>query len=344
MTTVTPTLDFVLPEGLERGQPLAERDAVRLMVGWRSSLDVEDSQFRRLGHFLRRGDALVINTSATVPAAVDAWTDSGEEVVVHFSSRLPDGTWTVEVRLPGGIGSRPYPEFAGGTLLLPDGGRVEARFHHPTAHRLWVAHVDLRGGDVGAFLAHHGRPIRYAYTKEATALEAYQTVYGRHLGSAEMPSAGRPFTAGMITDLVAEGVVLVPIVLHAGVASLEEGEHPAAEYFSVPVATAAVVNAARAAGGRVIAVGTTVVRALESAVGDDDRVAAAEGHTELVVSPQTELRAVDGLLTGWHEPKASHLELVAAVAGRPLLELLYRRAVDLRYAWHEFGDSCLILP
>jgi S-adenosylmethionine:tRNA ribosyltransferase-isomerase len=175
-------------------------------------------------------------------------------------------------------------------------------------------------------------------------LAEYQTVFAREPGSAEMPSAGRPFTAEVVTDLVTRGVTVAPIVLHTGVSSQEPGEPPQPEWFRVPAATARLVNSAHQAGGRVIAVGTTVTRALESAVGPDGSVCAQQGWTNLVLGPSRPARAVTGLVTGWHAPGASHLALLAAVAGTSLVERAYAEAVRARYRWHEFGDSCLLLP
>ena len=197
---------------------------------------------------------------------------------------------------------------------------------------------------VPAYLARHGRPIRYGYVGRPFPISAYQTVFAREPGSAEMPSAGRPFTAALVTDLVSRGVGVSPIVLHTGVSSAEPGELPYPERYRVPPATAERVNATRAAGHRVIAVGTTVTRALETAADERGRVHPAQGWTELVVTPERGTRVVDGLITGWHQPAGSHLLLVEAVAGRATVERSYAAAVEGRYRWHEFGDVHLILP
>jgi S-adenosylmethionine:tRNA ribosyltransferase-isomerase len=196
----------------------------------------------------------------------------------------------------------------------------------------------------GAYLAAHGRPIRYGYVEREWPLESYQTVFALEPGSAEMPSAARPFTPKLVTRLVSHGIGIVPIVLHCGVSSPEAGEPPQTEYYRVPASTAAAVNAARRAGRWVVAVGTTAVRALESAAGADGQAAASEGWTELLVGSERGLRVVDGLLTGWHEPRSSHLDLLETVAGHSLLEVSYSAALENGYLWHEFGDSHLILP
>ena len=209
--------------------------------------------------------------------------------------------------------------------------------------RLWLARVD-GPGPLGAALAAHGHPIRYGYVRNDWPLSDYQTVWATEPGSMEMPSAGRPFTPELITRLVAAGVLVAPLTLHTGVSSPERHEAPYPERYEVPEATARVVNAVRGWGGRVVAVGTTVVRALETAVDADGSVNAGAGWTGLVVTPERGVRAVDGLITGWHEPQASHLQLLEAVAGRDLLTRCYDEALAGGYLWHEFGDSHLILP
>jgi S-adenosylmethionine:tRNA ribosyltransferase-isomerase len=172
----------------------------------------------------------------------------------------------------------------------------------------------------------------------------YQTVFAIEPGSAEMPSAARPFTPDVVTRLVRGGIGIVPITLHTGVSSLEGNELPYPERYRIPMGTAAAVNATRATGGHVIAVGTTVVRALESGAGADGVVHPAEGWTDLVISPERGVRAVDGLVTGWHEPGATHLAMLAAIGTRVALTSAYDTAFVAGYRWHEFGDSHLILP
>jgi S-adenosylmethionine:tRNA ribosyltransferase-isomerase len=208
---------------------------------------------------------------------------------------------------------------------------------------MWVASAAAGGGFSG-YLDRHGRPIRYSYVPQGWPLAAYQTVFARSPGSAEMPSAGRPFTDRLVTELVAGGVVIAPITLHAGVASLEAGEPPLPERFTVPAPTAELVNLTRSAGRRVIAVGTTVTRALESAADPGGTVRARRGWTDLVLGAGHPARVVTGLITGWHDPEASHLALLEAVAGPNLVRGAYQAAEQAGYLGHEFGDSCLLLP
>ncbi|HEY0934472.1 MAG TPA: S-adenosylmethionine:tRNA ribosyltransferase-isomerase [Trebonia sp.] len=334
-------LDFVLPAEREAAEPPPARDGVRLLAA--SPGGMTHARFGQLGEFLAPGDLVVVNTSATLAAAVDG-NRAGEGVQVHFSAELDDGAWVVEVR-PAGAAGGPHPGLRPGEVITLDGGAalVLGRPRPAGQIRLWEARPRIDGGVV-PFLARHGRPIRYAYVPRQWPLAEYQTVFARQPGSAEMPSAGRPFTAPLITELVTRGVTVAPVVLHAGVSSQEPGEPPQPERFDVPAATARLVNSARQAGGRVIAVGTTVTRALESATGPDGSVRARRGWTDLVLGPARPARTVTGLVTGWHAPGASHLALLAAVAGEGLVGQAYAEAVRTGYRWHEFGDSCLLLP
>ncbi len=351
MTAVDVRLDdFVLPPELEATEPpeltLGRRDAVRMLVSI-GDREPKHTTARDLATWLRPGDVVVVNTSATVPAAVDATTPDGTAVVVHISTELPTGLHLVEVRHPAGDGTT-EPDLAdltGATLALPQGGGVHLLGRMPRSVRLWVATLDLPV-PLLEYLCRYGRPIRYRYVPDAWPINAYTNAFATEPGSAEMPSAGRVLTTDVITDLVAHGIVVAPIVLHTGVASLEAHETPYPERYRVPPATARLVNDVRRGGGSnvVIAVGTTVVRALETVADEDGSVHPGEGWTELVVTPERGVRVVDGLLTGWHEPQASHLRLLEAVAGRSALELAYATALRAGYRWHEFGDVHLILP
>lgn len=366
----------------QRGPGLG-RDAVRLLVS--RGTEVSLRAFGELPGLLRAGDVLVVNTSATLAAAVDGRVAGGgggaggEPVVVHFSTRGDDGRWAVELRERDGSGTtRPRPGGPAGTVVgLPDGLRLVLEEPlAPGADRLWWARPSWKAGARGAYgvqdapvapgtqgaygtqgvlgaqgvygvMRRHGRPIRYAYTERDQPLSAYQTVFAVPAadgsGSAEMPSAARPFTAELVARLVSRGVQFAPLTLHTGVASAEAHEPPYPERFEVPEATARLVNAARAGGGRVLAVGTTAVRALESAADRSGAVRAVRGWTDLVVTPERGVRVVDGLLTGLHEPAASHLLMLEAVAGRAAVERGYAEALTRLCLWHEFGDVHLLL-
>jgi S-adenosylmethionine:tRNA ribosyltransferase-isomerase len=331
---------------------------VRLLVGWRGRQEVQHAIFRDLPRFLVAGDVLVVNTSATVAAAVDGTGADGEPLEVHLSTRLPAipsnsvngaettpvSIWVIELRQPSQPASIPFRAGVTGTAVsLPGGGAAELLIPYASPGRLWVASLRLPG-PVSSWLAQHGRAIRYRYVRADWPLECYQTVFALEPGSAEMPSAARPFSPAVVTELVSRGVAIAPLLLHTGVSSLEDHELPYPEYFRVPATTARLVNHVRADGGRVIAVGTTAVRALETVTDDHGQVHPGEGFTETVITPQRGVRIVDGLITGWHEPAASHLALLETIAGRSLLERSYDEALATGYLWHEFGDSHLILP
>jgi len=320
------------------------RDAVKLLVARPGG--VTHARFADLVDYLRPGDVLVVNNSATLPAAVDG-RRAGQPITVHFSTARADKAWVVELR-PAADAAGHLPDIRPGERIDMPGGAglvIGASYPAPGVQgaRLWTARVVLEG-DVGSYLARHGRPIRYSYVPRRWPLHHYQTVFARHPGSAEMPSAARPFSAQLVTALVSAGVAIVPITLHAGASSAEAGEPPTPELFRVPAATARMVNSARAAGSSVIAVGTTATRALESAATRGGSMRQAGGWTDLVLGPERPAWVVDGLITGWHDAGASHLALLEAVAGPDLVALAYREAVEHGYLWHEFGDSALLLP
>jgi S-adenosylmethionine:tRNA ribosyltransferase-isomerase len=339
-------LAFDLPTALEAHEPPEARglprDGVRLLVASRATGALEHRRFHDLPELLAPGDLVVVNTSATLPAAIGARRRDGRALRVHAAMPAPgldgDTRWLIELRSPDG--AAPLRDGRAGERIALDGDAVaELLAPYAGEQRLWLARIEsaLPPAD---HLERHGAPIRYGYVDREWPLSDYQTVYALHRGSAEMPSAGRPFTPELITRLVASGVQVAPVVLHCGVSSPERHEAPLPERFLVPEATARLVDAA----DRVIAVGTTVVRALESAAGEDGTVTAQQGWTSLVISRERPLRAVDALITGWHEPEASHLDLLEAVAGPELLRASYDEAIAHGYLWHEFGDSHLVLP
>ena len=338
-------LAFSLPPRLEALRPPPERDGVRLLAASRHDGAIEHSRFHELPRLLEPGDLLVVNTSATLPAAIAVDRAGGPRLMMHLATRAPvlagDGWWIVELR--SGDGAQPARGRQLESLRLAGGGTVELVAPYARSRRLWLARVET-AGPVIEHLHRHGQPIRYGYVAGDWPLEAYQTAFATTPGSAEMPSAARPFTPALVTRLVAAGVAFAPLLLHAGVSSPERHEPPYPEWYRVPTATATLVNATRAAGRRVVAVGTTVVRALETVADPDGTVAAGAGWTDLVVTPGRGLWAVDGLISGWHEPEASHLDLLEAAAGAKLLDRCYRAALEHGYLWHEFGDSHLILP
>lgn len=337
-------LDFDRPDDRAATRPIERRgegrarDDGRLLVN--DGDDHVDARFADLPAFLDPGDLLVVNRSATLPASLPASGPPGE-FVLNLSTDY-GGLWLAEPRRshaqPGPLPLGPGDRFTAAGL----GARVVARY--PGIPRLlFVRFV----GDVYRAMDERGRPIRYGYAAEAFPLDDYQTTFATVPGSAEMPSAGRPFTGRTIAALSEAGVGITPVTLHAGVSSIEvepgtdwrETLFP--EPFAVSAATADAIEGTRTAGGRVVAVGTTVVRALESTV-RDGRIRAAKGFTRRVVEPDRGILAVDALLTGFHDPRTTHLAMLYAIAGERRVRAAYDRAVVDGYRWHEFGDSHLL--
>jgi len=338
-------LIFERPSHLQAAQPPEqrgiERDEVRLLVSTLSGHT--HAKFHQLDTFLAPGDLLVVNQSATLPASLPAIGALGE-FILNLSTHFGNGTWLAEPRWsserPG-----PLPLQSGDEIqIVGMVGRLVLPF--PGLPRLWFVQFE---GDLRYAMDQFGAPIRYGYVEENQPLQSYQTLFAKTPGSAEMPSAARPFTPRVMESLRQHGVRWAGLVLHTGVSSLEvETEqvesHPMCpEPFEVPIATPSAVNTTRERGNRVIAVGTTVVRALEAAW-DGEKVRPIQGYSRLFVHPGRGVHAVDGLLTGLHDPVTSHLAMLYSIGGQDLIQSAYREAIDAGYLWHEFGDSHLILP
>lgn len=329
---------FELPPELEARVPAelrgSGRDDVRLLVTRNGGEEIVHAHFRELPSFLAPGDLVVLNTTATLPAALTAIRADGDAIALHVSTPLAGGLVVVE--------PRQTTVQEGERLTLPGEARVTLLTPYRDSQRLWLARFD-GVSSLRDYLMRFGRPIRYSYVDGEYSIDRYQTVYAGEPGSAEMPSAGRPFTRQLLACLRRSGVRLAKLVLHAGVASLEQHERPYDEWFEVPARTAEEVRKTKARGNRVVAVGTTVVRALESSIDRNGEVIASRGWTDLVITPERGVRVVDALLTGFHEPKATHLAMLEAIAGKTHVEQAYDAALRGGYLWHEFGDLHLIL-
>lgn len=310
-----------------------QRDEVRMLVTDRRGRSHAHAFFYELPRFLRRGDLIVVNDSATVAAAIPARRSNGESITLHVSTMIDRRIWVTEPR--GTV-------LAGEELRLPGGASaVTIAPVDPVYPRLWYTWFGL-SQPMLTYLEAFGEPIRYGYVKQRFPLEDYQTMFARVPGSSEMPSAARPFTPRVAGALAAKGVGIATITLHCGVASFEAPERPGMERFSVSRVTADCINATRRNGGRIIAIGTTVLRALESAI-EGDEVIAASGWTDLVIDEQHRIRAADGMLSGFHDGRATHMWILQAMLDRELLDAAYEEAAAERYRYHEFGDVHLLL-
>lgn len=335
---------FERPSGLEATRPPEARgltrDAVRLLV---SSPDGHfHTYFYHLPDFLQPGDVVVVNRSATLPASLPASGRIGS-FTLNLSTHYGKNLWLAEPRWnPSQPGPLPLEK---GKVIEAGGVRGRLITPYPGLPRLWFIQFEA---DLTPAMLHQGQPIRYGYLDGEYPLAVYQTIFADQPGSAEGPSAGFPFTKFVLEGLENRGVEVVKITLHTGVSSLEveiedADQHPLyPEPFNVPAETATVINTAKRDKRRVIAVGTTVVRALESAW-DGWQVRPARGFTRRYIRPETGIFVVDGLITGFHEPVTTHLAMLYALAGQPLIREAYAEAVNTGYLWHEFGDSHLIL-
>jgi S-adenosylmethionine:tRNA ribosyltransferase-isomerase len=336
MITAPRELRAALPAEL-RG---LRRDGARLCVVERDSGRITHTTVARLGDHLRPRDLLVVNSSRTLPAALTVLRESGEQVQLRPGA-LRAGEWdalAVETGAPHrNVGLR-----RGEVLAARSGLRLRVLAERSDAPLLWrMAIVD---GDPIETLLREGEPIRYSYVPEPVPPEHYQTVYAGVPGSVEIPSAGRHLTWELLGALRRDGVDLADIVLHCGLSSFQDDEVDLTkplieEEFEVRPETADRVNRA----ARVIAVGTSVIRTLETAADDRGGVRPMHGWTRLVITPRSRLRVVDALLTGLHEPPATHLDMLGALLDERLLERAYAEVRERRYLWHEFGDAMLIL-
>src|SRR6266702_4385328 len=332
--TPEPALDFELPAALLAGEPPEarglSRGGVRLMVSRGRAWPVP-AEFRELPGHLRPGD---------LPAVLPARRPDGRAAVVRLATPLAlDGPWVVELPVAPDRDDHPWPSEA---WVLPGQGHLHLLGPYRGSWRLWL--VDVRvPPPLPTYLAEHGRPLRPEGVATDWPLEVYQSCFACEPGSTAMASAGRAFTPELLAALVSSGIVVAPLLLHTCGLTGEDGG-PLPERYHVPPVTARLVNHTRASGGRVIAVGTTAVRALESVAAVNGVVRPARGWTEQVVTPERGVRVVDGLLTGWHEPGGSHLRLLEAVAGLEPLGLAYRAALEHGFAWGTFGDLHRVLP
>lgn len=341
-------IPFSLPEELNADSPPERRgirrDHVRMMVSNRWTGESRHVCFFDLPQALKAGDVVVLNASRTVPAVLYIKHMRNGKVIssqreLRLAHRIDHQTWNVWV-----VGDQVQQ---GDEFIFSD--QLTARV---TQTELPGPLVQVRFSLAGTQLFEQiyllGNPVRYEYIKQPWSLDYYQTVYGSVPGSVELPSAGRAFSWELIFRLKKQGVQIVILTLHTGLSYFSddfpflppEQNH---ESYEIPEHAAKVIQQAKQRGGRVIAVGTTVVRALESAAQSDHGCLAQSGISNLYITEETSLQVVDGLMTGFHEPEASHLDLLSAFVKPSILKLMYKEAIQERYLWHEFGDIHLIL-
>ena len=333
---------FQIPEYLNAHTPAElrgiQRDHVRLMTLDTVTGDYSHDYFYKLDSYLFEGDLLVLNNSRTIPAVIKG--KRGKQTIeIRLSRKLSDKEW--EALIVGGVVT------VGEKIDLPKGLTATITGLGAEAP-LIILSFSKSGLDLLEIFYRYGEPLHYEYIETPWPLEVYQTVYASVPGSVEMPSAGRAFTWRLLNRLKEKGVNIAYLQLHAGLSYYgnDRWPHPNKhlEEFSISAETAELVNKTKENKGRVIAVGTTVVRAIETAVNTDGKVESQKGITGLYIQKGYPLKAVDGLITGFHEPEASHLDLLSAFINKGLLMKAYKEALADGYLWHEFGDMNLILP
>jgi S-adenosylmethionine:tRNA ribosyltransferase-isomerase len=347
-------LPFHLPAELNADRPPERRgvarDRVRLLAIDRYYSTFTHTRFDRITQFLAPGDLLVFNSSRTLPATlVGTVSRSNAKVEVRLAELLPDGTWLALLLVP--------PALPHAKNLLTQGLKLdfgqelsgEVLEQDQRISRLWKLRFSKSGTEFLDLVYRIGQPIRYRYLSAPWRLSYYQNVYALRPGAAEMPSAGRAFTWRLLLQLRNRGVESTAITLHTGLSSYLDNEvdrqHLASEEeYSISEEAATKIRRARNSGRRVVAVGTTVVRALESTAADSGgEVRACHQYTQLRITADYQLRVVNSLLTGLHEPEASHLDMLAAFVSPSTIYAAYNEAIERRYLWHEFGDLNLIL-
>lgn len=347
---LTSDYDFDLPEELIAQTPLARRDASRLMVVHRETGEIEHRVFTDLVDLVAPGDLLTVNATRVLRARLLGTRDSGAPAEVLLLKPVGGDRWEAMVS-PGG-------KLKPGRVVHVAPG-VDVVIEEVTERRTRLVRLVLDGVEAADAIERHGHvplPPYIHRADEASDAERYQTVYARERGSVAAPTAGLHFTPELLAALEARGVRRAEVVLHVGAGTFkpvevdDPAQHPMhEEWFTVPEATAAAVNATRRAGARVWAVGTTSVRALESAAAQcpadaaGDVVAPCAGETRAFIRPPYEWRAVDAIVTNFHLPRSTLIMLVAARAGYELTMRAYREAVAQGYRFYSYGDAMAVV-
>ena len=337
--------DYDLPPELIAQTPLEERDASRMLVLDRREQTWSDSGFKEFTRHLRANDVVVVNNSRVIAARLTGHRETGGHVEIFLVREIDTNIWNALVRPSARLKKRSRVSFGGGKLLaemLDDPGSELRRvgFHYE--------------GSFDDLLAEFGSTPLPPYIKRPsgtspTDRERYQTIYSKHRGAIAAPTAGLHFTSEVIAD-IKRVASIAEITLHVGYGTFEPvrvddvTDHSVSgEHFEITESAAQTINAARANGGRIIVVGTTTMRALESAVREDGTVAPGTGVATLTIKPGYQFRVADALLTNFHLPRSSLLILVSAFAGREFILRAYRHAVEQRYRFYSYGDCMLIL-
>jgi S-adenosylmethionine:tRNA ribosyltransferase-isomerase len=344
MTVIQETLNFELPATLNAVMPPERRgirrDHVKLMVQNRGTGNVEHDRFYNLDSYLKEGDVLVLNSSRTVPAVLKADIYRGvkriqAEIEIRLARRKDESIWEALVVMEG-------VENGDQLIFSPELHGLVGKVS--PSNPFITIEFSKRGTDLYNAIYSLGEPVRYEYIQNPWVLDYYQTVFATHPGSVEMPSAGRAFSWELLFKLQQKGIKLAFLQLHTGLSYLmdDKWDHSPTENheeYHIPQETWDILLQAKLEGNRIIAVGTTVVRAIETAIKNGN----LSGWTNLYIHPGYNLKLADGIITGMHEPEASHLAMLSAFVEKEALFQAYQEAIIYGYLWHEFGDMNLII-
>lgn len=343
-TLTTKDFDYYLPEELIAQHPAAVRDSSRLMVIDKNTGELEHKIFHDIIDYLNPNDTLVINDSKVIPARLYGEKESGGKVEFVLLRQHELDKWEVMVR----PGRRIHP---GNTIIFGD-GLLRARILEISdgGNRLVEFEYDHTSGNIFDLLDKIGNmPLPPYITEKLTDKSRYQTVYAREEGSAAAPTAGLHFTPELLEKIRQKGIAIVPVMLHVGLGTFRPvkaeriTDHEMhSEFFSVSEESARIINERKAAGGRIIAVGTTSCRTLESVTDEQGTVHAMQGDTGIFIYPGYKFKAVDALITNFHLPESTLLMLVSALSSREIMLNAYKTAVEEKYRFFSFGDACFI--
>lgn len=337
---------YDLPEELIAQEPSAERDGCRLMVAHRESEQIEHRIFRDVLDYLKEGDVLVINDSKVIPARmIGKKEDTGIDMEVLLLKQHSLDTWEAL--------TRPGRRAKVGTAIVFGDGLLRAEVTDVVdgGNRILHFDYDRSKGDIYSILDQIGKmPLPPYITKPLAHNDQYQTVYARERGSAAAPTAGLHFTPELLDAIKAKGVTVAPVMLHVGLGTFRpvKEEHIQdhlmhSEFFTVSEESANAINRARAKGGRIIAVGTTSSRVLESASDENGIVHPMQDDTQIFIYPGYKFKAVDALITNFHLPESTLLMLISAFSSREFMLSAYAEAIKARYRFFSFGDAMLIV-
>ncbi|NPV72946.1 MAG: tRNA preQ1(34) S-adenosylmethionine ribosyltransferase-isomerase QueA [Pelotomaculum sp.] len=335
--------DYFLPDELIAQEPLPERDMSRLMVVRLDGKEFEHRLFKDIVDYLNPGDALVINETKVIPARlVGRKEGTGARIELLLLRRLDSSRWEALVR--------PRKKAPKGTAVVFGEGLLACRILDSTAYGGRVVEFSFEGLFEEVLERVGVMPLPPYIKKPLLDQQRYQTIYARQAGSAAAPTAGLHFSPGLLSRIREMGVAVIPVLLHVGLGTFRpvrtediRRHRMHAEYYEITEEASRAIAETRARGGRVIAVGTTTTRCLESAAEEGGRVRPGSGWTEIFIYPGYRFKVIDGLVTNFHLPKSTLIMMVAALAGRERILAAYREAVGLRYRFFSFGDAMLII-